>query len=412
MSSTFDRRSGARDLSYYAQRQAPQKLRPARVSAPTTPQSEAKRDADWEANARTNAHHDALESERWPERSVFHSALDLIWRPAIAVAIVTGLGFLALALSMPKGTTDANNGVERMKTLQARPAALTENEARLTQPAAVELSIAPVTPAPRNEPIPLVISAQSLNDGGLVIVSGLPQGATLSAGKATGDNWWLSSADLQDLKVLPAADFVGAMEVAIELRLPDAHSVARKTVRLEWIDANPAQANESDGASSSPATAPSFAASAQTVKNGEIGADPMGRRALRPGADFTGPALAPAERAEQAQPVAEERPVSNPRSDAASQVAEAEPKAANESQGGRVANCFAKIDGKVVTNGRCKVLEGQQGVSFETADGLLSMRHNHGRVWGMTWDGRDFGKVFKRDSCWGSDRVYVCEHRR
>jgi len=60
----------------------------------------------------------------------------------------------------------------------------------------------------------------------------------LSAGEPAGDNTWrLSAADLNDVMIQPPRDFVGAMDLTIELRLADETLGDRRSLRFEWAGA-------------------------------------------------------------------------------------------------------------------------------------------------------------------------------
>jgi hypothetical protein len=80
---------------------------------------------------------------------------------------------------------------------------------------------------------------------------------------------------------------------------------------------------------------------------------------------------------------------------------------ANES----IANCFVKVDGRVLISRSCQVSwTKQQQVAFKIAEKSLTISYDHGRTWLATLGSQELGKVYKTGSCWGSKRVYVCEH--
>ncbi len=82
---------------------------------------------------------------------------------------------------------------------------------------------------------------------------------------------------------------------------------------------------------------------------------------------------------------------------------------ANES----TSNCLVKVDGRILINRSCHVSWTQQRrVAFELAEKPLTISYDHGRVWLATLGGQELGKVYKTGSCWGSKRVYVCEHHK
>jgi hypothetical protein len=67
-------------------------------------------------------------------------------------------------------------------------------------------------------------------------IVGLPAGWTLSAGRPFGENGWrLPVAKLPGVVIQPPRDFVGAIDIAVELRLADDTLVDRRSVRRSRI---------------------------------------------------------------------------------------------------------------------------------------------------------------------------------
>ncbi len=76
-------------------------------------------------------------------------------------------------------------------------------------------------------------------------------------------------------------------------------------------------------------------------------------------------------------------------------------------------NCLVKVDGRILINRSCQVSwTSQQRVTFELAEKPLTISHDHRRTWLATLGSQELGKVYKRGSCWGSKRVYICEHHK
>ncbi len=112
-----------------------------------------------------------------------------------------------------------------------------------------------MAPAPkaRGEAVALGAVVHDLGEGGLAVVRGLPVGAMLSAGSRMGDSdWWLSAADISATSIEPPPNFVGAINVAIELRLPDTSLIDRQTLHFIWQDTTLTQANPSEQAPPNP----------------------------------------------------------------------------------------------------------------------------------------------------------------
>ncbi|WP_341363265.1 Ig-like domain-containing protein [Thalassospira sp. SN3W] len=66
-----------------------------------------------------------------------------------------------------------------------------------------------------------------------VTISGVPEGATLSAGTDNGDgSWTLSAADLNGLTITPADDFSGSFDLTVTAQSADGNDVATTTGRI------------------------------------------------------------------------------------------------------------------------------------------------------------------------------------
>jgi hypothetical protein len=106
------------------------------------------------------------------------------------------------------------------------------DEASQAQPSFV--SVAP-QPQP-SLPVPPDVATRSETRSGSIVITGLPLGATLSAGQAVGDDGWrVTSADLDGLIVKPPPGFVGTMDLVVEFRRVDDITADRKQLRLEWV---------------------------------------------------------------------------------------------------------------------------------------------------------------------------------
>ncbi len=68
-----------------------------------------------------------------------------------------------------------------------------------------------------------------------LLLSGLPVGSTISAGLPFGaGNWLLSASELSNAAIRPPRGFVGAIDLAAELRLADDTVADRLSLRLTW----------------------------------------------------------------------------------------------------------------------------------------------------------------------------------
>jgi hypothetical protein len=90
-------------------------------------------------------------------------------------------------------------------------------------------------PPGKSDDMPLGISVVGPSEGAVLELTGLPSGWKLSSGRPFGvDGWRLPIADLTDAVIWPPQDFVGSIDLAVELRLADDTLVDRRAVRREW----------------------------------------------------------------------------------------------------------------------------------------------------------------------------------
>jgi TPR repeat protein len=70
-----------------------------------------------------------------------------------------------------------------------------------------------------------------------LLLSGLPAGSTISAGLPFGaDNWLLSASELSNATIRPPRGFVGAIDLAVELRLADDTVADHLSLSLTWVE--------------------------------------------------------------------------------------------------------------------------------------------------------------------------------
>ena len=109
---------------------------------------------------------------------------------------------------------------------------------------ATKLFIAETPPLQKGDGLQLKISVRNLRNGGLIVIRGLANGATLSTGEPAGDgSWWLSASNVSDVRVVPPPEFVGPMDLTVELRSAKAAVIEKESRRFNWI-AQPASTIE------------------------------------------------------------------------------------------------------------------------------------------------------------------------
>jgi hypothetical protein len=88
---------------------------------------------------------------------------------------------------------------------------------------------------PANSPIALGVDVDSPTPGSFVVVRGLPAGSRLSAGIQIRDGEWrVSLRDLQDAQVRPPQDYLGTLNLPIDLRNSDDRVLESRNQRLTW----------------------------------------------------------------------------------------------------------------------------------------------------------------------------------
>ncbi len=94
-------------------------------------------------------------------------------------------------------------------------------------------------------------------------------------------------------------------------------------------------------------------------------------------------------------------------------VERAEPAREVEPAGARrQARCFVKVDGRVIFEHACPVLQPKQStLMLDLGERPLVLSLGHGRTWTATLGGRSLGKVYKAGHCWGRRKeVYICAY--
>jgi hypothetical protein len=92
-----------------------------------------------------------------------------------------------------------------------------------------------------NEAISLGVSLYGASGSELALLSGLVSGTRLSVGGPVGDSGWrLPARDLMSALAYAPKDFIGVMNAAIDLRLPNDRLLDSRVMRLEWVPRRPA----------------------------------------------------------------------------------------------------------------------------------------------------------------------------
>lgn len=106
-----------------------------------------------------------------------------------------------------------------------------------------------------NEPLPLGVSVTSSDPGATIAVDRVPAGAKLSVGKRiSGGEWQVAAREALEASIIPPLDYVGVMNLTVELRGADGAALVSCVVRPTWTAPNPGI-----GLSASAATPPATA---------------------------------------------------------------------------------------------------------------------------------------------------------
>jgi hypothetical protein len=90
------------------------------------------------------------------------------------------------------------------------------------------------------EPVLLGVTLEGQAQGAFVMITGLVPGMKLSIGAAVGANTWqVPATDLAHTWISPPNDFVGVVDLMVELHLADTTIVDRWPIHFEWAAATP-----------------------------------------------------------------------------------------------------------------------------------------------------------------------------
>lgn len=165
-------------------------------------------------------------------------------RFAAVASIAAIAALLIVQMLLPMWTDGASDRTAKPASTDSRiigqtPGAAerqTKQEAAQRSPLGARLVVRQVPPGGAGDAIPLGVSLAGAGGGATVLISGLPAGSTISSGRPLGaNNWRLLASDLSNAAILPRRGFVGAIGLAVELRLADDTIADRQSLNLTWI---------------------------------------------------------------------------------------------------------------------------------------------------------------------------------
>jgi hypothetical protein len=149
---------------------------------------------------------------------------------AVAVAAVLALFFVLVVPIMrkPAGTSDVAQDGSMWQ--QIKDAVTSSSQRKATSTLLVADKSGGV-----NEPLELGVIVTAPVAGYSLVLSGLPAGSRLTAGKKVGANEWrIPAPEVATASVIPASDFVGQANINAELRNADGAALVGGTFRMTW----------------------------------------------------------------------------------------------------------------------------------------------------------------------------------
>jgi hypothetical protein len=177
-----------------------------------------------------SAAHDASQQPQGKRRTV----VAIVARLALASAVAGAVAFSVFQfMSADRQADNSPTSTHVAATLWSRLSGTAQNDQPPVQPAR-RLVLSALSSA-ANRPIALGVNVEAAPPGAYVVIKGLPSGSRITAGSAAGDGVWrVPVRDLARAAVVPPADFVGAMDLPVDLNLADGTVADSNVLRLEW----------------------------------------------------------------------------------------------------------------------------------------------------------------------------------
>jgi hypothetical protein len=172
------------------------------------------------------------------------SGIGVLARFAVAIAIAAILALFVVGKLPTPWTVSAKDHKEDAPSFGSRFSGQNARTAEQPKPAVPQLSLGQEGPRTSGEAFPLGASLTAAAEGASIVINGLANGSTVTAGQSLGANTWrIPVSNLRNALVQPPRDYAGPMEIVLELRLADDTPVDRKPLRLEWAAAAPPRVN-------------------------------------------------------------------------------------------------------------------------------------------------------------------------
>jgi hypothetical protein len=149
-------------------------------------------------------------------------------------AIIASVSVALSCLAIGAGLAALRSGQENSARLGSLLGEQTRHE-RLA--GSTKLVLQSPRPKHMGETAPLAVSVAEPELGGLIVIRGLMPNGLVSVGRGIEDgSWWLSAGELENAAIQPPPQFVGAVDVTIELRAQNGGLSDQRTLRFEWLD--------------------------------------------------------------------------------------------------------------------------------------------------------------------------------
>jgi hypothetical protein len=195
------------------------------------------RESDRDSPAAAASRRSQLDCEMVPEppaAMLESSTFPLFMRFALVTAFAAIVAYGLTMLSSQPGVLWLKGATDRVASIASQlhaPPAAPQPRARL---------VVEDRQAFANEPLPLALSVENGRQSESLLLDGLPQGTTLSAGMAASPfSWQLPFDKLRGLSLFAPRDFVGVMNTTVDLFGADRRLLDSRAMQLKWIAREP-----------------------------------------------------------------------------------------------------------------------------------------------------------------------------
>ena len=149
-----------------------------------------------------------------------------------ATALAGGLGFFIYQF-VGSSKPDANSTV-RLQQVASLSSTVHKTQDSRAPRAMTKLVLSDVSGS-SNRPVALGVNIEAASPGSFVVIRGLQSGSRVTAGNSVGEGVWrIPMRELANAAVMPPHDFVGTMNLSVDLRRSDESLVDSDVQRITW----------------------------------------------------------------------------------------------------------------------------------------------------------------------------------